>query len=191
MHLLAQNATAHAELNGTMPDLTVQDVRMAMQDCGVLGAESVIEDQEFEGIEDTSGVDDFILWATGPGNKEIRRVAMLDGTPGTNEDYLAGLSLRTPSQISTNVFTALKKKHNITGATGEESRYTGTNLGAPAEVRTVKVEGGDVANIKEWENRLRAVPPSKTVSLASSRRQSSALSSLGDMDEDEEMVFGT
>lgn len=58
----------------------------------------------------------------------------------------------------------------------EDSRYTGTVLGKPAEPRPVKVEGGEVSNIKEWEESLRAA--SKLTSLVSSRRASSELSSL-------------
>merc|ERR1712098_743797 len=81
---------------------------------------------EWEGIEDTRGVDSFLAWARGPDNREIRRVA-LEGAEGAKDDYLA----------------VLKQKH---AAADEDSRYTGTLLGKPAELRAVKVEGGDISS---------------------------------------------
>ena len=92
MYLLAQSAVTHATINQTELEITVQDVRMAMQDCGALAPEKVLEEQEFDGEEDIRGVDDFLAWATGAGNREIRRVA-LEGGDGAKEDYLTGLLL--------------------------------------------------------------------------------------------------
>jgi transcription initiation factor TFIID subunit 3 len=92
MYMLAESTAEHASVNHTELEITIQDVRMAMQDCAILGPEKVIEDQEFEGEEDMRGVEGFIAWATGKPNREIRRVA-LEGTEGLQEDYLAGLSL--------------------------------------------------------------------------------------------------
>jgi len=129
---------------------------MAMQDCGALMPEKVIEDQEFEGVEDMRGVEEFLAWATGEGNKEIRRIALGDG----KEDYL----------------TALKKKHSTTD---EDSRYHGTLLGKPAEPRVVKVEGGEISSVKEWADRLKTASKQATVT-PSTREASSALSSVGD-----------
>lgn len=106
--LLAQTAADHASLNHNEPELAVevslQDVRMAMQDCGLLLPEKILEEQEFDGVEDTRGVDGFIAWATGPGNKEIRRVA-LEGVDGTKDDYLTGKLKR---HDSLRVLTCLK-----------------------------------------------------------------------------------
>lgn len=94
MFLLAQTTANHASLNHNAPELSleiaIQDVRMAMQDCGALGPEKAFEEQEWEGVEDTRGVDAFLAWARGPGNREIRRVA-LEGAEGAQEDYLMGL----------------------------------------------------------------------------------------------------
>lgn len=71
-----------------------------MQDCGALIPERVIDEQEFDGLEDTRGVDAFVAWAMGKVNQEIRRVAM-EGSDGTKEDYLTGWSfLRPKSAIS-------------------------------------------------------------------------------------------
>lgn len=94
MFLLAQTTARHASVNHNEPELSleisIQDVRMAMQDCGALIPEKVIEEQEFYGQEDTRGVDAFVAWAVGKVNSEIRRVA-LEGSDGAKEDYLTGL----------------------------------------------------------------------------------------------------
>jgi len=164
MLLLAQTTANHAALNHTDPELaleiSISDVRMAMQDCGALAPEKILEEQEYDGQEDLRGVEGFIGWAMGPGNHEIRRVA-LEGGEGAKDDYL----------------TALKKKHS---AADEESRYNGTVLGRPAEPRAVKVEGSDITSLKEWAEKLKNPPAPISVQTSSSRRQSSALSSLGD-----------
>lgn len=93
MLLLAQTTANHAALNHTEPELaleiSISDVRMAMQDCGALAPEKVMEDQEFDGQEDLRGVEAFLAWATGAGNHEIRRIA-LEGSEGAREDYLTG-----------------------------------------------------------------------------------------------------
>jgi hypothetical protein len=52
-------------------------------------------------------------------------------------------------------------------------------LGKPAEPRSIKVEGGEISSLQEWVDKLRAVP-STTASTISSRRDSSALSTLGE-----------
>ncbi|KAH8820284.1 hypothetical protein F5884DRAFT_849552 [Xylogone sp. PMI_703] len=155
--LLAQSTATHASINHTELDITVQDVRMAMQDCGMLLPEKVLEEQDFDGEEDVRGVEDFLAWCTGDGNAEIRRVAM----EGGKEDFL----------------TALKRKQST--ATDDESRYVGTLLGRPSEPRAIKVEGAEVSSIKEWREILKK--SAATISPdTSSRRPSSALSSLGD-----------
>lgn len=79
----------HASVNHTELDITIQDVRMALQDCGALAPEKVYEDQLYDDEEDMRGVEDFIKWITGKANMEIRRVA-LEGADG-KEDYLSGM----------------------------------------------------------------------------------------------------
>ncbi|KAG9554290.1 hypothetical protein KCU79_g11520, partial [Aureobasidium melanogenum] len=81
---------------------------------------------------------DFIKWVVGDQNREIRRIAGVLPEPGpggtvNGEDYL----------------TVLKKKHS---KTGEESRFQGTVLGKPAEDRPLKIEGGPVETLTEWNN---------------------------------------
>lgn len=91
MFTLAETTVEHAAGNHMELEISIQDVRLAMQDCAILAPEKTQEDQEYEGEEDTRGVDAFISWATGKANQEIRRVA-LEGSEGLQEDYLTGLS---------------------------------------------------------------------------------------------------
>lgn len=85
--LLATTTASHAANTNTEFEISIEDVRMAMQECGAIAPEKVLEDQMWEGVEDTRGVDAFVAWAKGPVNREIRRIALeADG-----EDYLAGM----------------------------------------------------------------------------------------------------
>lgn len=68
-------AQSGASEDGT-PDLA--DVRLALQFVGALLPEKLQQEQEFFGVEDTRGTDEFVAWAEGAVNREIRRVA-LDG----------------------------------------------------------------------------------------------------------------
>lgn len=92
MLILAQSTMAHASVNESEYEITITDVRQAMQDCGALLPERVFEEQLFDGEEDTRGVDAFLEWATGKENQEIRRVA-LEGVETMKEDYLTGMFL--------------------------------------------------------------------------------------------------
>jgi transcription initiation factor TFIID subunit 3 len=92
---IAQSTMAHASVNHSdQPELAIevglQDVRMAMEACGVIYPEETMMDQEYKGVEDTRGMDNFISWATGPSNKEIRRIAF-EGGDGSKDDYLTGM----------------------------------------------------------------------------------------------------
>jgi transcription initiation factor TFIID subunit 3 len=97
MYALAESTMMHAainhtELNTVEMDTTIQDVRMALQDCGAFGPEKIMEVEEWEGEEDMRGLEDFMAWITGKVNKEIRRVASEAGDGAANADYLAGMS---------------------------------------------------------------------------------------------------
>ncbi|KAI9744577.1 MAG: hypothetical protein M1818_002106 [Claussenomyces sp. TS43310] len=164
MVLLARSTVKYAHVNHSELEISIEDVRMAMQECGILIPEKVIEDQDYEGEEDTRGVDCFIAWAMGPANKEIIRVAL----EGADDD--AG-----------NYLDALMKKFDKSEDT---SRYHGTILGASGEPRHITVEGGDVTSITEWAEKLRKRSEFQITSKSSSRRQSSDLSSLGDQSMD-------
>lgn len=77
--------TAHNAEEDMIP--TVVDVRMALQHAGALLPERPQCEQDFFG-EDTRGVDEFLAWAGGSLNKEIKRIA-LDGEDEAS-DYLNG-----------------------------------------------------------------------------------------------------
>lgn len=62
-----------------------------MQDCGAISPEKILEEQIYDGEEDTRGVEAFLDWAMGPENREIRRIALEGGDEG-KEDYLTCLS---------------------------------------------------------------------------------------------------
>ncbi|CCU81218.1 Bromodomain associated domain protein [Blumeria hordei DH14] len=165
LSLLAQRTITHASLAHPEPELGLQiyleHVRMAMQDCGTLGPELMMQEQDFNESEDTRGVDAFVAWAMGPEAQEIRRIA-IEGGEGAKDDYL----------------TVLKKKQSLNG--DEESRYTGTILGREAEPRTVKIEGSDITNLKDWTENLKKSRPSEGLTKLDERR-SSILSSPEDV----------
>ncbi len=77
-------------VEGATADLapTIVDVRMALQRAGALLPERFEEEQEFLGEEDMRGVEEFLAWAMGPQNREIKRIA-LDGNDEA-DDYLNG-----------------------------------------------------------------------------------------------------
>jgi transcription initiation factor TFIID subunit 3 len=174
MYLLAQSTAIHAANNDDQLEVSIEDVRMAMQDCGALAPETLLENEDHVGDEDMSGVDDFLAWATGKANKEIRRIA-LEGGDG-KEDYLTGLSISRLGELVL-MFAVLKKKH---GGADEELRYAATLLGKGGEPRPVKVEGGDVTSLEEWADKLKRTSKRPSTTPATSRPQSSGLSSLGD-----------
>ena len=165
--LLAEATLHHAHANNNHSIPTLTDVRMALTDCGALTPVLTAAEQDWlekfrrpladfddlkhgdirrEGemrlrdAQDTQDVRDFIKWVVGDQNREIRRIAgvLPEAGPGgtvPGEDYL----------------TVLKKKHS---KTGEESRFQGTVLGKQAEDRPVKIEGGPVETLAEWNARM-------------------------------------
>lgn len=75
------------------------------------------------------------------------------------------------------IVLVLKKKHNA-----EKDSAYGEIIGfKPPKERNVIVEGSDIESIRDWEEKTRN-PQKATSTNSSSRRQSSALSSLGDED---------
>jgi transcription initiation factor TFIID subunit 3 len=56
----------------------------------------------------------------------------------------------------------------------------GTLLGKAPEPRPIKVEGGELTSVKEWAERLKTTSKRQSMTPATSRPQSSGLSSLGD-----------
>src|SRR5277367_5151240 len=59
MLLLATSTATHASLNDNEHEISIEDVRMAMQDCGAFFPEKILEEQIYDGEEDTRGVDNF------------------------------------------------------------------------------------------------------------------------------------
>ncbi len=102
MLLLAHSAAEHAAINHPELELSIEDVRMAMQDCGAIAPEKILEEQIFDGEEDARGVDTFIEWAMGPENKEIHRIALEGGDDG-KEDYLTGWFSNVSSSYHTDI----------------------------------------------------------------------------------------
>ncbi|CAK7197522.1 hypothetical protein SEUCBS139899_000169 [Sporothrix eucalyptigena] len=184
--------TAHhsTELSGLVP--SVVDVRLALEDCGLL---SLGND-----VDDTRGIDEFVDWLGGARNREIRRIAL----DGDDDDG-----------ATTNYLAALKKKHS---KTGEDSKYSSTVLGRgnvgehhADAVADIIIEGGDCPSIASWrEKRIESRQQPRPLTPApeadededlddddtrrrhKSRSPSSGLSSLGDrsIDEEMELEFG-
>ena len=109
--LLASTTAQHAFNNHNDYVPTVQDLRLALVEVGAFRPQlSVLEEramgtEEINGetvlFEDMRGVDNFMKWARGPVNKEIRRIAGLVNEAGTaeglavlevEEDYVTGES---------------------------------------------------------------------------------------------------
>ncbi|OCK93741.1 uncharacterized protein K441DRAFT_678022 [Cenococcum geophilum 1.58] len=163
--LLASRTATNAYCNHNTLEPDITDVRMALQDCGLLtpsltAAEEAWKEAlrkpleeypERNGLrakermrrdeEDTRDVREFVDWVRGAQNAEIRRIAGLEAQRTTEATDMEGRG------DLEDYLTALMKKHSKTGV---ESRYQGTVLGQPAEARPVRIEGGPVETIQEW-----------------------------------------
>ncbi|KAK6372962.1 hypothetical protein LTR64_004881 [Lithohypha guttulata] len=150
--VLASEAVQSAKYTHGDNELTIQDIRMALQKVGALrpqlsATEEATRETEFvNGVlvpfEDLRGVDNFIEWAHGPVCKEIRRVAGLDGGEFDNvADLAAGMD------ENEDYVTAIKKKHS---KTAEESRFEGTMLGRDADLQPVSIAGGPIGSLSQW-----------------------------------------
>lgn len=167
LEILCEDTSRHASANtgefdytGTVTP-TIVDLRLALQDVGAFLPEHDFEEQDYAEKEDTRGVDEFIGWATGPRNENIRRIA-LDGDEEGATDYL----------------TALKMRHS---KTADDSKYAGTLLGHAHDHGLVVVEGGgEIDSIQTWMERRRATRKSQSPDIES-RPPSSGLSSVGSM----------
>ncbi|KAI2618374.1 hypothetical protein GGR54DRAFT_152254 [Hypoxylon sp. NC1633] len=175
---------SHNNPCGPWPSIT--DVRLALEDNGAL---SPVQDwAEFTntGIEDTTGVDDFIEWVKGKQNARIRKVAGLEkqAAGDVGEEGVEG-------ERDTSYLDALKRKHN---KTDQDSKYAGTILGRgliDTEVTMLLgADDGEDMSIEAWarklhEQALRKQEPEqqdKVGDNAESRPPSSGLSSLDDED---------
>ena len=168
--ILASSATSHAaNSHPGDPVPALEDIYQALQDVGALRPHLRDWEEDWQGEEDTRGLDAFLSWFSGPMNREIRRIAGLVPSEG---DMLDPESLEKEDFL-----TALKKKHS---KTGEESRYAGTVLGKSAEEHPVVIEGG-VPSIQEWGMQVRSRTPRYQAESESSG-MSSAPSNLSDVE---------
>ncbi|KAJ4331696.1 hypothetical protein N0V95_009835 [Ascochyta clinopodiicola] len=180
--LLAERTAynAYSNHNDLVPDIS--DVRMAMQDCGLLvptmtageelwkeflrkpleeyNGESGARDMEEarRDAEDTADVTEFIEWVQGEQNKEIRRIA------GTYKPVATNPTEQLDQLEMEDYLNTLMKKHSKTGV---ESRFQGTVLGIPAELKPIKIEGGGPDSIEEWNRKTRA----KAIKAAESKAE--------------------
>ncbi|KAF2756710.1 hypothetical protein EJ05DRAFT_74298 [Pseudovirgaria hyperparasitica] len=162
--LLASRTQQNAYSNHNTPEPDITDVRMAMQECGLLIPSMTAAEEEWSerlrkplqeypdrirdkerqrrDAEDTRDVRAFIEWVGGKKNMEIRRIAGLssegEGGPTVEQEVQEELE---------DYLTALKKKHS---KTGEETRFQGTILGKPADEKPIKIEGGPIESIRDW-----------------------------------------
>ncbi len=109
--LLASTTAQHAFNNHNDYVPTVQDARLALLEIGAFRPQLNVLEERAKGLEeingetvmfeDMRGVDNFMKWARGPVNKEIRRIAGLVNEAGTaeglavleeEEDYVTGES---------------------------------------------------------------------------------------------------
>ncbi|UPX11735.1 uncharacterized protein EKO05_0002326 [Ascochyta rabiei] len=181
--LLAERTAynAYSNHNDLLPDIS--DVRMAMQDCGLLvptmtageelwkeflrkpleeyNGESGARDMEEarRDAEDTADVAEFIGWVQGEQNREIRRIA------GTYKPVATNPTEQLDQLEMEDYLNTLMKKHSKTGV---ESRFQGTVLGIPSELKPVKIEGGGPDSIEEWNRKIRE----KAIKAAESKAES-------------------
>ncbi|KAI1736819.1 hypothetical protein F4680DRAFT_431178 [Xylaria scruposa] len=209
LYTIAKRTAEHATLNNFVgppgtPD--VVDVRLALEDCGALcpsaspappakrrrlsHSDAVDDDDDDDDVvresddeaEDTSGVDEFIRWATGRKNQRIRKIAGVIAPPGVIAAGAEGEDGAVEERPS-DYLDALKRKHN---KTDQDSKYAGTILGRSIDHGEVLIEGGPDTSLAAWaakrrEASLRPPDPQPTADDDNdSRPPSSGLSSLAD-----------
>ncbi|KAI9829604.1 MAG: hypothetical protein M1838_005883 [Thelocarpon superellum] len=143
LDLLASTTAAQSANHVHFPEPQLEDVRVAMEECGVFRPQRTVAEDEWQGEEDLRGLEAFLDWARGDVNQEIRRIAGMVGKPDAVnvETTVAGEDF----------LTALKKRHS---KTGDEARYQGTVLGGTVDDRTITIEGGPMSSIAEWAEHL-------------------------------------
>lgn len=129
--MLASDTAQNAISNHGDSQPTVQDVRLAMEKVGALrpqmkAAEEALKGSEIVGgvsvpFEDLRGVNNFVKWAEGPVNKEIRRVGGLDGGESDNvADLAAGMDDNEDYVTSEAEFYFQVKYHSLTFSSDQE-----------------------------------------------------------------------
>ena len=95
--LLAHTTALHCAANNS-PVPTPQDVLMAMTEVGFFQPQMNTCDEDWLGEEDTRGLDAFLEWAMGGGNREIRRIAGLVGPSGKDAIEVVAAAAETPPE---------------------------------------------------------------------------------------------
>lgn len=107
MVLAETTATYYASHDFPSGPPQIEDVRRAMEDCGVFRPQLHVTEEDWQGEEDLRGVEAFVEWFVGDVNREIMRIAgtgtskdggaldtvKVDGT-GNGDDFLTGTYLR-------------------------------------------------------------------------------------------------
>ena len=99
LNLLVTRTAEHALINhnGIVPDIA--DVRMSLEDVGMLRPALGAMEEQLNYDDDLRGVETFIAWIKSDANREIRRIAGLVGSAGEvldadggveREDFLTG-----------------------------------------------------------------------------------------------------
>ncbi|KAL9111343.1 MAG: hypothetical protein Q9227_004220 [Pyrenula ochraceoflavens] len=166
--LLASTTAQNAFNNHSDYVPTIQDVRMAMTQAGGLRPQLSATQEEAKmpivvngrlvPYEDMRGVEAFIRWAEGAGNREIRRIAGIVSSEKDGGDV-------TLAEDSEDYLTALKKKYS---KTGEESRYQGSVLGKDSDDQPVMIVGGPVGSLSEWPQHMKTAASSVAATPATS-----------------------
>ena len=155
----------HASLIHDTSEFNITDIRLAMQDLGLLYPQISAMEEQVKGEEDMRGVEGFINWCTGDMNREIRRIAGLepDASDPTTQSITKPVDLTTAEGEKValveppreDFLTQLKKRHAKT-KDGEEARWQGTVLGKDMGEREVRIEGWEVDTLQAWAERLHA-----------------------------------
>lgn len=180
--LLLADTTAKLALNSHNDHIpTLNDVRQAMAECGVLvplntsaeetwdetlrrpveqyermdggarRAQAVKRKREEEDVED---VRQFLRWFDGAQHAEIKRVAGMVPEAGAGAVGVGG------GVVKEEDFLERLKKRGYKGGTiggNEDARLVGTVLGREAESKGVVVEGGPVQDLREWRPKAQDV----------------------------------
>jgi transcription initiation factor TFIID subunit 3 len=96
--LLLAHTTAMQCAANNSPVPTLQDVRLAMTEVGLFRPQMNVCEEDWLGEEDMRGLDGFLEWATGDGNREIRRIAGLVGPTGKDAIEAVAAATETPPE---------------------------------------------------------------------------------------------
>jgi transcription initiation factor TFIID subunit 3 len=185
MLLLASTTAKYAQSNhnDSIPNIT--DIRMALQECGVLapgdgageeGWEELLRKPvEVMGREVVAGgrgritaekrkreegdVEDvraFTRWFDGKTYAEIKRVAGMTGDSATGAAGTGTVGVGGGRVQVEDFLTQLKKRQARGGDIDGDARLAGTVLGREVEEgKGLVIEGGPVHGLSEWEERVR------------------------------------